>query len=81
MPAHAPPSSTSHAHVVLASDAGGKKATIAGDRIRVRDVVLARDLGGLTPEETVATVYPSLTLGEVCSALAYDEDHREEIRL
>ena len=33
----------------------------------------------MTPEEIAATVYPSLTLGQVYAALAYDEDHRGEI--
>lgn len=68
--------------VQYVSDADGKmggEARIAGHRIRVRDVVLARDLEGLLPEEIAASVYPSLTLAEVYSALAYYEDHREEI--
>jgi hypothetical protein len=36
-------------------------------------------LEGLSPEEIAAPVYPSLTLAEVYSALAYYEDHRDEI--
>ena len=52
---------------------------IAEHRIRVRDVVAARDLGGYTPEEIAASVYPSLTLAQVYAALAYYEDHRAEI--
>jgi uncharacterized protein (DUF433 family) len=52
---------------------------VAGHRIRVRDIVAARDLGGLTPEEIAASVYPDLTLAEVYAALAYYEDHRDEI--
>jgi hypothetical protein len=40
---------------------------------------LARDLDGLLPEEIAANVYPTLSLAEVYSALAYYEDHREEI--
>jgi len=57
----------------------GGEARIDGHRIRVRDVMAARDRGGLTPEEIAATVYPSLTLAEIYAALAYYEDHREEI--
>jgi uncharacterized protein (DUF433 family) len=57
----------------------GGEPRIAGHRIRVRDIVAARDLGGLIPEEIVTSVYPELTLAEVYSALAYYEDHREEI--
>lgn len=52
---------------------------IDGLRIRVRDIVLARDQGGYTPEEIAATVYPDLSLAQVYSALAYYEDHREQI--
>jgi uncharacterized protein (DUF433 family) len=52
---------------------------IEGLRIRVRDIVLARDQGGYTPKEIAATVYPDLSLAQVYSALAYFEDHRAEI--
>ena len=57
----------------------GGEPRIDGHRIRVRDVVAARDLGGLTPEEIVASVYPELTLAQVYAALVYYEDHRDEI--
>ena len=70
---------TQYAHVVHTPGTMGGEARIAGHRIRVRDVVYARDLEGLSPEEIVASVYPSLTLAEVYSALAYYEDHRDEI--
>jgi uncharacterized protein (DUF433 family) len=72
---------TTYAHIVHTQGAMGDEARIDGHRIRVRDVVLARDLGGLSPEEIAASVYPSLTLAEVYSALAYYEDHRDEIEL
>jgi uncharacterized protein (DUF433 family) len=72
---------TPYAHVVHTPGTMGGEARIEGHRIRVRDVVLARDLDGLSPEEIVASVYPSLTLAEVYSALAYFEDHRDEIQL
>jgi uncharacterized protein (DUF433 family) len=72
---------TSYAHVVHTPGTVGGEARIEGHRIRVRDVVVARDSGGLSPEEIVASVYPSLTLAEVYSALAYYEDHRDEIEL
>jgi uncharacterized protein (DUF433 family) len=45
----------------------------------VRDIVAARDFAGLTPAEIAANVYPDLTLAQVYAALAYYEDHREEI--
>ena len=72
---------TQYAHVVHTPGTMGCEARIEGHRIRVRDIVLARDLDGLSPEEIAASVYPSLTLAEVYSALAYYEDHHDEIEL
>jgi uncharacterized protein (DUF433 family) len=72
---------TTYAHIVHTPGTMGGEARIEGHRIRVRDVVLARDLEGLSPEEIAASVYPSLTLAEVYSALAYYEDHHDEIEL
>ena len=70
---------TEYAHIVHTPGILGGKARIAGHRIRARDVMAARDRGGLTPEEIAATVYPTLTLAQVYAALAYCEDHRAEI--
>jgi uncharacterized protein (DUF433 family) len=70
---------TQYAHIVHTPGTMGGEARISGHRIRVRDVVYARDLGALSPEEIVASIYPSLTLAEVYSALAYYEDHHDEI--
>src|SRR6185369_15639330 len=70
---------TEYVYIVRTPGVMGGEPRIAGHRIRVRDIVAARDLGGLIPEEIVASVYPELTLAEVYSALAYYEDHREEI--
>jgi uncharacterized protein (DUF433 family) len=70
-----------YAHIVCTPGMMGGEAHIDGHRIRVRDIVLARDLAGLSPEEIAASVYPSLTLAEVYSALAYYEDHRAEVDL
>ena len=70
---------TEYAHIVHSPGMLGGEARVDGHRIRVRDVVAARDRGGLTPEEIAATVYPDLTLAKVYAALAYYEDHREEI--
>lgn len=71
--------STEYAHIVRMTGTPAGEPRISGHRIRVRDIVLARDLGGLAPEEIAATVYPSLTLGQVYAALAYYEDHRDEL--
>jgi len=68
-----------YAHIVHTPGILGGEARVEGHRIRVRDVTLARDFDGLSPEEIAASVYPSLTLAEVYSALAYYEHHRDEI--
>jgi uncharacterized protein (DUF433 family) len=47
--------------------------------MRVRDIVAARDLGGMAPEEIAANVYPALTLAQVYAAWAYYEDHRDAL--
>ncbi|MGQ0636342.1 MAG: DUF433 domain-containing protein [Planctomycetaceae bacterium] len=70
---------TEYAHIVCTPHLFGGEPHVAGHRIRVRDIVAARDKGGCTPEEISGTVYPALTLAEVYAALAYYEDHREEI--
>jgi uncharacterized protein (DUF433 family) len=69
----------SYPHIVSTPSLFQGEPHVEGLRIRVRDVVLARDQGGYTPEEIAATVYPDLSLAQVYSALAYFEDHRAEI--
>ena len=70
---------TEYAHIVCTPGVVGGEPRIADTRIRVRDVVLARDRQAATPEEIVATIYPQLSLAQVYAALAYYEDHRAEI--
>ncbi len=70
---------TEFAHVVATPGIVGGEPRISGTRIRVRDVVAARDLQAATPEEIAATYYPHLSLAQVYAALAYYEDHRSEI--
>jgi uncharacterized protein (DUF433 family) len=70
---------TEYSHIVCTPGVVAGEPRIDGHRVRVRDIVAARDLGGLTPEEIAASVYPGLTLAQVYSALAYYEDHRNEI--
>lgn len=73
------PTKTQYLHIVRTPGVVGGEPRIDGHRIRVRDIVAARDLGGLVPEEITANVYPELTLAKVYAALAYYEDHRDEI--
>lgn len=70
---------TEFAHIVATPGIVGGEPRISGTRIRVRDVVAARDLQAATPEEIATTYYPHLSLAQVYAALAYYEDHRSEI--
>jgi uncharacterized protein (DUF433 family) len=70
---------TEYAHIVCTPGIVAGEPRIADTRIRVRDVVLARDNQAVTPEEIVATIYPQLSLAQVYAALAYYEDHRSEV--
>ena len=70
---------TEYAHIVKTPGIVGGEARIDGHRIRVIDIVAARDLVGASPEEIAGSVYPSLTLAQIYAALAYYEDHRAEI--
>jgi uncharacterized protein (DUF433 family) len=70
---------TAYAHIVCTPGVLAREPRLAGHRIRVRDIVAMRDFHGYTPEEIATVVYPDLSLAEVYSALAYYEDHRDEI--
>jgi uncharacterized protein (DUF433 family) len=70
---------TEYAHIVCTPGVVGGEPRIADRRIRVRDIVAARDRRGFSPEEIAGSVYPELTLAQVYAALAYYEDHRDEI--
>jgi len=79
MASEMPTTGTQYGHIVCTPGVVGGEPRIAGHRVRVRDVVAARDLGGLSPEEIASSVYPGLTLAQVYAALAYYEDHRHQI--
>jgi uncharacterized protein (DUF433 family) len=57
----------------------GGKARIAGHRIRVVDVVRWHEHRGMSADEIVSQ-FPSLTLADVHTALAYYFDHVDEIQ-
>jgi uncharacterized protein (DUF433 family) len=57
----------------------GGKACIAGTRIRVMDIVIWYEHQRMTPDEIVDQ-FPTITLSDVHTALAYYYDHIEEIR-
>jgi uncharacterized protein (DUF433 family) len=81
MSSEAPTTHTEYAHIVCTPGTLGGEPRIEGHRIRVRDIAAARDRGGFAPEEIASSVFPGISLAQVYAALAYYEDHRDEIDL
>ncbi len=71
--------STTNGHIEVTPGTCGGKPRIAGHRIRVQDIVMDHEAGGLSPDE-ICDAYPGITLADVYAALSYYHDHREEIR-
>jgi uncharacterized protein (DUF433 family) len=70
---------TEFAHIVCTPDILRGEPRIDGEQIRVREIAEAH-LAGNSPEEIAADVFPALTLAQVFAALAYYEDHRDEMQ-
>lgn len=66
---------TRYEHIVLDADSG---PMIAGTTMKVIELVLAHQAYGWSPEE-LHFQFPTLTLGQIYSALAYYWDHREAL--
>jgi uncharacterized protein (DUF433 family) len=66
-------------HIAIVPGVCGGKAHIAGHRIAVEDIAIWHERMGMSPDEIVFH-YPTITLADVYSALAYYYDHLEEIR-
>lgn len=66
-------------HIEITQGICGGKPRIAGHRIRVEDIAIWHERLGLSPDEIVSQ-YPTITLSDVYSALAYYHDHFREIR-
>src|SRR5437763_1393514 len=65
-------------HIEIVEGPSGPKARIAGNRIRVLDVVNWYEKLGMSPDVIVHD-YPTITLADVHAALAYYWDHHDEI--
>jgi len=65
-------------HIEVVQGAGGPKARIAGQRIRVEDIAIWHEKLGMSPDE-ILHHHPTITLADVHAALAYYWDHRDEI--
>jgi uncharacterized protein (DUF433 family) len=57
----------------------GGEPHILGHRIKVRHVAVWHEEMGMSPAE-IAAIYPTITLAQVHSALAYYFDHKDEIQ-
>ncbi len=66
---------TRYEHIVIDADYG---PMIAGTTMKVIELVLAHQAYGWSPEE-LHFQFPTLTLGQIYSALAYYWDHREAL--
>jgi uncharacterized protein (DUF433 family) len=70
--------SVSKEHIAKTPGICGGKACIAGHRIRVMDIVIHHEQGGLTAAQIIDQ-FPGITQADVYAALAYYFDHKEEI--
>ena len=69
---------TDHPHIVRVQGVCGGRPVIEGTRLSVKLIVGWARLG-MTPEE-IADQYPDVSVVQVADALAYHEDHPEEIK-
>ena len=63
------PIQTEYAHIVRTPSSLAGKPRIEGHRIRVRDIVAARDRGGFSPERISPSVYPGVNLAQILCRL------------
>jgi len=64
--------------ILVTSGVRGGKPRIAGHRITVSDVAIWHERMEMSPDEIISE-YPTITLSDVYSALAYYFDHRHEV--
>jgi uncharacterized protein (DUF433 family) len=65
--------------VVQDPDHSDGAPTVAGTGIRVKDIAVAYEHSGYSPDE-ITQLYPDLSLGDVHRALAYYYDHIDDFR-
>jgi uncharacterized protein (DUF433 family) len=66
--------------VVQDPDHSDGAPTVAGTGIRVKDIAVAYEHSGYSPDE-ITQLYPDLSLGDVHRALAYYYDHINDFQL
>lgn len=70
-----PPTETRYEHIVINDDG---VPSIAGTTMKIVELITAQTAYGWSPEE-LHFQFPSLTLGQIHSALAYYWDHKDEL--
>jgi len=65
-------------HIEIVERPSGPTPRIIGSRIRVVDIVGAKEAKGWEEEE-IARQYPTIKLAEVYAAFAYYLDHKDEL--
>lgn len=68
---------TDHPHIVRVQGVCGGRPTIEGTRLSVK-LIVGWSRMGMTPEQTAAQ-YPDVSTAQIADALAYCQDHPEEI--
>lgn len=66
-------------HITTDPDVCHGRPCIAGTRVRVMDVVAAHEQGASPAELQDDFATRALTMGEIYAALAYYNDHRDEV--
>ncbi|MCC5635246.1 DUF433 domain-containing protein [Nostoc sp. CHAB 5844] len=66
-------------HIAITPGVCGGKPRIVGHRITVQDIVIWHEEMKLSPHEIVSR-YSTINLADVYAALAYYQDHLEEIK-
>lgn len=69
-------------HPYITSDPSicGGKPLIAGTRIRVMDIAIRYELGGMSPDEIIQH-FPTLSLSQIHDALSFYYERKHEIDL
>ena len=69
-----------HPYITSDSSICGGKPIIAGTRIRVIDIAIRYELGGMSPDEIIQD-FPTLSLPQIHDALSFYYERKHEIDL
>lgn len=69
------PEETRHPYVVIDSQIKEGTPVIVGTRIKVMDIAIRYEYGGMTPDEIIEQ-FPHLTLAQIHDALSYYYEHK-----